>query len=66
MLGEDVEKVIVGSRLADPRCVVTVLECCWSSSMERVAKAQALRDGSMTSNMALPDFRVRGAQVLFG
>ncbi len=51
VLSNEVENVVVSNRLSDAPCCLVTSEYGWTANMERIMKAQALRNDSMMNHM---------------
>merc|ERR1712243_223773 len=52
ILDKKIEKVVVSNRLVNSPCCIVTSQYGWTANMERIVKAQALRDTSTMGYMA--------------
>merc|ERR1711894_468840 len=50
-MGDKVEEVLIGDRMVDSPASLVTTEYGWSANMQRIMKAQVLRDTAMSSFM---------------
>ena len=51
VLNNEVENVVVSNRLSDAPCCLVTSEYGWTANMERIMKAQALRNDNIMNHM---------------
>merc|ERR1712038_628482 len=51
ILGDKIEEVLIGDRMVDSPATLVTTEYGWSANMQRIMKAQVLRDSQMSSFM---------------
>ena len=52
VLGDNIEKAVVSNRLSESPCILVTGEYGWTANMERIMKAQALRNDSQGGYMS--------------
>jgi len=51
ILGDQIEEVLISERMQSSPCSLVTTEYGWSANMQRIMKAQVLRDGQMSQYM---------------